>query len=162
MRKTPINTAATYYAVDPDDDAITWSLLGDDEALFTITPQHVGADAAHLTFRSAPDFETKKDHDTDNVYEVTIQATDGNANHVQTLEVEITVTDVNETPAIDAITVEPYAENGTGDVADFSATDPDAGDTVKWSLSGADDQYFTIHPDTGILTFDSPPDTSLR
>ena len=151
-------TAATYYAVDPDDDAITWSLLGDDEALFAITAQHVGADAAHLMFRSAPDFETKEDQNTDNVYEVTIQATDGNPDHVQTLDVEITVTDDNETPVIDAITVQPYAENGTGPVADFSATDPDAGDTVNWSLSRDDDAYLTIDNETGVLTFRNPPD----
>ena len=156
------HTAATYNAADPEDDPITWSLLGDDKDLFTLTAQHQGASTAHLTFRSAPDFETRRDDDTNNVYEVTIQATDGNPDHVQTLDVEITVTDVNETPVIDTITVDDYEENGTGDVADFSATDPDAGDTVKWSLSGDDDAYFDIDGSTGALTFKSPPDYEME
>jgi len=156
------NTAGTYHAVDPEDDDITWSLLGDDKDLFTLAPQSQGASTAHLSFRSAPDFEesdpAKQDHNNDDVYEVTIQATDGNPDHVQTLHVTITVTDVNETPVIGAITIDDYEENGTGDVADFSATDPDAGDTVKWSLSGDDDAYFEIDESTGVLAFLEPPD----
>ena len=154
------NTAATYYAVDPEEDSITWSLLGDDVALFAVTPQQAGADTAHLTFRSAPDFETKQDDDSNNIYEVTIRATDGNADHVRTLDVEITVTDENETPVIDDIIIDVYEENGTGDVADFSATDPE-NDTVEWTLSGDDDAYFEIDDETGVLTFVAPPDYEL-
>ena len=152
------HTAATYNAVDPEDDDITWTLLGHDEGLFTLNPLPPGASTALLTFRSAPDFETKRDHDTNNVYEVTIQAKDDNPDHVQNRDVKITVTDVNETPVIDALTPEDYLENGTGDVADFSATDPDDGDTIEWSLSGDDDEYFSIHEDTGVLTFNDPTD----
>ncbi|MDE2778132.1 MAG: cadherin domain-containing protein [Chloroflexota bacterium] len=152
------NTAATYHAADPEDDDIEWQLLGDDKDLFALNPLYAGASSADLIFRSSPDFETRKDSDTNNVYEMTIQATDGNPNHVQTLDVSITVTDVNETPVIDTITIDDYEENGTGDVADFSATDPDAGDTVKWSLSGDDDAYFEIDESTGVLTFLEPPD----
>ena len=151
------HTAGTYDAADPEDDDITWTLLGDDAGLFTLTPQHEGASTAHLSFRSAPDFETKLDDDTNNVYEVTIQATDGNPDHVQTLAVKITVIDVNESPEIAPITVGDYEENGTGDVADFSATDPE-GDTLEWTLSGDDDAYFDIDDGTGVLTFKSPPD----
>ena len=158
-------TAATYHAADPEDDDITWSLLGDDKDLFTLTPQSQGASTAHLSFRAAPDFEesdpAKQDHDNNDVYEVTIQATDGNVNHVQTLEVDITVTDVNETPEIGAITIDDYVENGTGDVADFSATDPE-NDTIEWSLSGDDDAYFEIDENTGVLTFLEPPDYELE
>ena len=157
-------TAATYNAVDPEDDDITWTLLGDDKDLFNLTPVHDGASTANLFFRSAPDFEeddpAKQDHDNNDVYEVTIQATDGNANHVQTLDVEITVTDENETPVIDSITIDDYVENGTGDVADFSATDPE-NDTIEWTLSGDDDAYFDIDDETGVLTFVAPPDYEL-
>ena len=158
------NTAATYHAVDPDDDPITWELLGNDKDLFNLTLPHSGASTANLFFRSAPDFEeddpAKQDHDNNDVYEVTIQATDGNANHVQTLDVEITVTDENETPVIDSITIDDYVENGTGDVADFSATDPE-NDTIEWTLSGDDDAYFDIDDETGVLTFVAPPDYEL-
>ncbi len=154
-------TVATYDAADPEDDDIEWELLGDDKDLFNLTPQYTGASTAYLAFRSAPDFEesdaAKQDHDNDDVYEITIQATDGNPNHVQTMDVAITVIDVNETPEIGAITIDDYVENGTGDVADFSATDPE-GDTLEWSLSGTDDSYFDVDDSTGVLTFKSPPD----
>ena len=154
-------TAATYNAVDPEDDDITWTLLGDDKDLFNLSTVHDDASTANLFFRSAPDFEeddpAKQDHDNNDVYELTIQATDGNANHVQTLDVAITVTDENETPVMDAITIDDYEENGTGDVADFSATDPE-NDTLEWTLSGDDDAYFEIDDATGVLTFVDPPD----
>ena len=48
-----------------------------------------------------------------------------------------------------------YAENGTGPVARFSATDQD-GDPIAWSLSGADSGAFTIVG--GELRFAAPPD----
>ncbi len=158
-------TLATYHAADPENDPITWELLGDDKDLFTLSPISTGASTANLAFRSAPDFEesdpAKQDHGNDDVYEITIQASDGNANHVQTMDVDITVIDVNETPVIDAISIDDYVENGTGDVADFSVTDPE-NDTLEWTLSGDDDAYFDIDDSTGVLTFKSPPDYELE
>ena len=48
-----------------------------------------------------------------------------------------------------------YAENGTGPVATFAATDQD-GDPIEWSLGGADADLFTI--DGGVLAFKKSPD----
>ena len=54
-----------------------------------VTLGHRGADSSKFTFiggsdelkfKAAPDFEKPADADKDNVYEVTITATDGNAN----------------------------------------------------------------------------------
>ena len=158
-KENDTTAVATYNADDPEDDPITWTLEGEDRLLFTITgTQLATSEDANLSFNAAPDFEDKQDHDTDNEYEVTIKATDGT--HTQTLDVVIKVTDVNETPVIEVLAPEPYAENGTGDVADFSATDPE-NDTIEWTLSGVDDAYFSIHADTGVLTFRSPPDYEL-
>ncbi len=47
-----------------------------------------------------------------------------------------------------------YAENGTSTVAAFVAYDQD-GDVIRWSLSGRDDDLFTI--DGGVLAFREPP-----
>ena len=49
-----------------------------------------------------------------------------------------------------------YAENGTGMVATYAATDPENGD-ISWSLSGDDAGDFEISG-AGMLTFMSPPD----
>ena len=64
-----------------------------------------------LTFRSSPDYEAPNDANADNVYEVTVRASDGNL--VSTLDVEITVTDVNESGVVTGPTSVDYAENGT-------------------------------------------------
>ena len=48
-----------------------------------------------------------------------------------------------------------YAENGTGPVATFTATDAD-GDAIVWSLNGDDKERFTITG--GVLAFKESPD----
>ena len=64
-----------------------------------------GADSSKFTFTAAmacssskprpPNFEKPADADKDNVYEVTITATDGNAN-MATRDVKVTVTNAEE------------------------------------------------------------------
>jgi Raf kinase inhibitor-like YbhB/YbcL family protein len=58
-------------ASDPDGDAISFELSGPDAGRFAIT------DSGALSFSQAPDFEAPRDSDSDNVYEVTITASDG-------------------------------------------------------------------------------------
>ena len=62
-------------------------------------------------------------------------------------------------PAASADETVQYAENGTDPVATFSATDPE-GDSITWKLegSGVDNGKFDIGEDTGVLTFNDPPD----
>ena len=48
-----------------------------------------------------------------------------------------------------------FAENGTRAVGTFRAYDQD-GDVIRWSLSGPDEDLFTI--DGGVLAFGEPPD----
>ena len=54
----------------------------------------------------------------------------------------------------DAQTIFDYAENGTGPIATYSATDPEI-KPVFWTLGGADAADFTIV--NGALRFKSPP-----
>ena len=49
-----------------------------------------------------------------------------------------------------------YAENGTGEVAIYTAVDPEGTDIVSWSLAGTDEGVFNI--DGGVLTFKKSPD----
>ena len=71
----------------------------------------------------------------------------------------ITVTDVNEPPDI-TVEGDDYAENGTGPVATFTATDPDTQDPGTLDLSGADASLFDL-TDDGILTFIAPPNYEM-
>ena len=139
---------ASYSATDPDDDGVTWSVAGTDAARFSIST------LGELTLRSSPDYEAPNDANTDNVYEVTVRASDGNL--VSTLDVEVTVTDVNESGIVTGLTSVDYAENGTAAVASYSATDPDD-DGVTWSIAGTDAARFSIS-ENGELAFKSPPD----
>jgi hypothetical protein len=64
----------TVTAADPDSsDVLTFSIVGGaDQAKFTIN-----SITGFLSFNSAPDFEATTDADSDNFYEVTVQADDG-------------------------------------------------------------------------------------
>ncbi len=84
---------ATYTVTDPDAvDTVTWSKTGPDAARFTIDS------TGKLRFSTAPDFENPQDAGGNNVYDVTVVATDSGAN-TATRAAQITVTNVADGPA---------------------------------------------------------------
>jgi len=145
-------TAFTANATDADGDTLSYSLAGPDASLFTIN-----ASTGVVSFVSNPDFETPGDANTDNVYTVSVTANDGSTSVSQT--VNITVTDENETPQIVSVGSVSVAENESS-VAQFSGTDVD-GDTLTYSLSGADAALFAIDAATGVVTFSGAPDFEM-
>ena len=102
---------ATYTAMDDEDDvantAVVLSLSGADESAFDFT-------GGVLTFKASPNFEDPKDTGKDNVYNITVVATDSDE---QTDEMDVTVTVTN------------VDEAGDGDAVDVAATDWDSGDS---------------------------------
>ena len=89
MASVAENSTGTVYtatATDADGNSLTFSISGGaDGALLQITG------AGGLSFRAAPDFEAPADVNRDNVYEVTLAASDGVA--TTALALRITVTD---------------------------------------------------------------------
>ena len=84
---------ATYSATDPENPSAVitrWSLTGRDAGDFRID------ESGQLTFRNVPDHEKPADSNRDNEYEVTVRASDGR--YYGTLDVTVTVTEVNEAP----------------------------------------------------------------
>ena len=79
----------TYRATDPEKTDITWGLSGADSGAFAIGETGV------LTFLNAPDYESPTDSGSDNVYEVTVEATDEDG-ETGRLEVQVTVTNVTD------------------------------------------------------------------
>ena len=138
---------ATYSATDPDNDQITWSLSGDDAGDFSI------GNTGELTFQTAPDHEAPADYNTDNRYELTVEASDGSVKG--TLDVAVTVTDVNEPPEFSVETASrTIAENTTTGVAigaPVTASDPDTADTPAYTLGGTDANFFDIDTSSGQL-----------
>ena len=144
-------TVYTVAATDPDAGAtLTYSLIGTDAALFNIN-----ATTGAVTFKSSPNYEAPGDAGANNVYDVTVRASDGT--NIATKAVAITVTNVNEAPVITSGATASFAENGTGTVYTAAATDPDAGTTLTYSISGTDAALFDINATTGAVTFKSAP-----
>jgi VCBS repeat-containing protein len=155
----PENTTAvtTVVASDVDQAAtIVYSLSGADAALFTIN-----ATTGMLAFVGAPNFEAPLDANADGIYQVTVQAADG-LGGVDTQALSITVTDVNEPPVITsngggATAATSVAENTVG-VTTVTAADVDAASVLTYAIvGGADNTLFSIDPNTGVLSFNAPP-----
>ncbi|WP_435183499.1 cadherin domain-containing protein [Cylindrospermopsis raciborskii G7] len=142
----------TIIATDADSNTLTYSISGGaDRSLFTIN-----ANTGALSFVNAPNFEVPTDVGINNVYNLQIQVTDGN--NPVTQDLIITVTNVNEAPSFTNTTATfPVAENSTTVGTIAPATDPDAGDTLTYTLSGADAGKFNIDSSTRLLSFKTPP-----
>ncbi len=140
-------------ATDSDNDPLTYSLTGDDADSFDI------ATTTGQLFAKAPlDYEGKDE------YSITVRVSDLKGpigqldNEIDdTVEVSITVTDVNEPPVITGPTAVSFPENGTGVVGTYSAADPE-GDDITWTIGG-DDDHDDFNPlnSTGDLTFAQTP-----
>ena len=141
----------TMTANDPDGTTPNYTISGGaDAARFTID-----ATTGALRFAIAPNFETPQDANGDNVYDVTVSATDGLLADTQALAV--TVTNVNEAPVITSngggaaasITV----ASGTTVVTTVAAADPDATTPAYSITGGADAIHFSLDSVTGALRF---------
>ncbi|NJN76163.1 MAG: DUF4114 domain-containing protein, partial [Synechococcaceae cyanobacterium RL_1_2] len=140
-------------AIDPEGAPITYTIIGgDDGGKFTIDP-NTGA----LAFLAAPDFETATDADTNNVYLVQVQASDGGQTTLQSISVTVNDLAGNEPPIITSNNAFSIAENTTT-VGQITAVDPESG-TLTFGItgSGADDGLFTIDG-AGNLVFSSARD----
>ncbi len=114
-------SVATYSATDQDGSAIiSWTLAGDDADDFMI-------EDGVLSFKKSPDYETPKgggqtDDDTDNIYSVTVEATDA-TKRIGTKDVTVEVANVEEGGSMRLSAVQPQA--GTS----FEVIDEDGGTT---------------------------------
>ena len=116
-----------------------------------------GADADSFDIDSASgQIQTKSgvtyDHESKSSYSVTVKADDNNGG-TATIDVTITVADVNEPPEFDSATatreVPENTEAGENIGAPVTATDPDTGDTPAYTLEGADADSFDIDSASG-------------
>ena len=133
-----------------------------------------GADAAGFSIDSstgiismvARDFEVPADANTDNVYEITIIATDVD-NNTDSETQTVTVTDVTETATF---TINPIADARVAENTAFTGSRPSlSGNTpigrLIYTLGGADAAGFSIDSSTGIISmvardFEVPADAN--
>ncbi len=142
-------------AVGPDGSTLHYGIAGGaDAALFALD-----AYSNTLRFVDLPDYETPRDADGDNVYEVVVGATDGRTSDYQT--VFVTVGNVYEGVFFPA---SPYAfsidENAVA-VGAVLATGEER-TTIYYAISGgADANRFTIDGYDGTLRLAETPDFEL-
>ena len=96
---TPTNQENEYLYEDPDhlDSIARWTLEGDDAGAFDLSGRF---EPRYLQFKVAPDYENPTDMNRDNVYEVTLVATDtdplGTGAGIGKVNVWLTVTNADE------------------------------------------------------------------
>jgi CSLREA domain-containing protein len=102
-----ITAVTTVTSTDVDGGTATYSLSGSDAAKFSINSSGV------LSFISAPNYEAPTDAGLNNVYDVTVQVSDG-AGGSDTQAIAVTVTNVNEAPILNttpAVTLNAQQED---------------------------------------------------
>ena len=147
-RRVAENTAANTNIGDPiaatdvDVNKLAYTMSGDDAAAFSID-----LNTGQIKTNAALNYESK------DTYEVTVTVNDGG--ETDTITVTIEVTDVNEAPVYASETTRrEIAENTTSNTNignPVTATDPDDGDTLTYTLGGTDTASFDIDESTGQL-----------
>jgi VCBS repeat-containing protein len=158
--RIPENTTAagTVTATDADKNTtIIYSLVNEEDA----GKFSVNSSTGELRFITAPDFEQPADGNRDNVYVVTVKASDGDSTATQRFKIKITNENDN-TPVITSYngnaTVSLQLPENTVQVTTVTATDADSTAVTYSILSEKDGILFTVNPSTGGLSFITAPD----
>ena len=148
-------------ASDPNDTPSStnfiWTLSGSDASKFKMNPPQ-GA-TSKLEFLQVPNFEANASADGDSIYDfnMTVQD-DGNATIIP---VKVTVVDGDEDPYFDygdGNQTVNFLEQATGTVFDVNVSDYENSPIIYDLGNGTDDANFSIDPNTGVVTFKTPPD----
>ncbi len=140
----------TFNVEDPEGGGLVWSLSGVDSDDFSV-------DDGVLSFAVPPDYEAPTDADTDNIYRVTVEASDGP--NTDASAVTVTVTNVDEDGDVVLSSVQPEV----GTPYTVTVDDPDGGvsnlvwlweissDGTTWNaIDGAEsDSYTPVNDDEG-------------
>lgn len=113
----------TLAAEDAESNPVNFEITGgDDQAFFTIS-------SAQLQFVQAPDYEDAQDLNTDNVYEVSITANDGQA-FSDAVTLLVTVDNTNE-PVVQVNSPENYQTFVVNEAVSFTASATDIEDDAS-------------------------------
>ena len=169
----PSVVGAPVEAMDPDGDALTYS-LDDDSGNFALVMGDHDDDAGTDPVGTgqiivAEDEPVMLDYEDQRTYMVELTAEDESGLKAMVM-VTITLMDMNEMPGMpmelmaDLVISGPpspeYEENGTAVIGTYSAAGANAASTM-WSLSGDDRGGFSIDSSTGELMFATSPDYEM-
>ena len=147
-----VNIGSPITATDADNDTLIYTLSGTDAGSFNINSA-----TGQLTTKAGVEL----DYETKSTYTVTVTVSDAQGN-IDIISVTINIQDVNETVANNppifsdgSSTIRSITENAETNInigSPITATDPDSGDSLTYSLSGTDAASFDIDSETGQLT----------
>jgi len=141
--------AFTVTATDPDMDTLEFAITsGVDASLFSINSSN-----GSVTFNTAPDFEAPGDSGSDNVYDLDVRVSDGNASDSQSFTVTIT-NDTSDDPVTsnyDGVLIrDGYIQSATVCIPVMD-TDGDATCTgATYSTTTNSDGSFSLPVDEGV------------
>ena len=152
-----ISIGSPLTATDADSSTLSYKLVGAGGVFFSIE-----STTGQLSTKTFLDYENPVDANRDNRYEFMVQASDGMTVAFRT--VTVTITNVNEAPAISGPATINVDEGHTGTLGMYGTDDPELSLT-NWgfigdnlALSGPDSDFFRFDKETGQLTFAAPPD----
>ena len=151
------NSASSVYTAQATDvdpgDILTYSIAGTDSALFTIDSA-----SGDLAFNSAPDYENPTDDGADNIYNLSITATDSIGKQASQ-SLTLTVQNLNDnSPQLELASNSFDVAENTISVTTVAASDTD-GDALDFSLvTSADSSHFSLDSSSGALAFAQAPD----
>ena len=166
VNDAPILSVSTEFEVTENTTYVVQATFSDVDGVFGEYAISGGPDASllsidqdgHLSFVAAPDFEAPRDADADNTYSVEISVTD-EFGGVDTQEVSIAVTDVDEIPPVSGRINEIHYQNVGEDVGEFIEVRIQKGDDVSQvTLDLYDDQgnvYDTLNLENARRTQDA-------
>lgn len=139
--------------------AVTWAITGGaDAAVFWLEPAGSSWPNGIELQAGVFDYENPTDANGDNVYEITVTAT--NAEGTISGDYTLTINDVNEAPpslSLDTLAV----DEGEIFVGTLSAADPE-NDTLTYAVAGgADASKVTVDANTGEVSFVQTPDYEM-
>ena len=150
MEDNAVLTVSAYTATDPEDGTVTFSLSGDDSDKFELndpdTPATLPAYSKVLSFMEMPDFEMPGDNNQDNIYEVTVVASDGKNTAMRSVTVKVTDADEGGKVTLSSqdalIGVELTATIAD---SDGGVPDPSVLTGVTWQLAQGRHRNFHTH-----------------
>ena len=141
----------TYTASDPEEGSVTLSLSGADATKFDLNDlASVVVGSKVLAFKDKPDFEMPGDSNRDNVYQVTVVASDGVNSAMR--HVIVKVTDMEELGIIKVTPLQPRV--GTALTATLTDSDGVISSTWKWRKAMTEEttcSEITDWPDTTLI-----------
>ena len=121
---------ANYAGLDPENSVVELTTDGADGSLFKLSATEAGDGHTYtLAFKAKPDFEMPTDSNDDNIYEVTVVATDGEG-FTAMKYVTVKVTNVEEAGKVTLPTAQPRV--GTAITAVLTDSDMFSEATVEW------------------------------